>query len=70
MAHIPVLWLVVTVAALLLATVPLLIRRLLKPRRAVWAFWVAAVLVAILFLVFIGPVIVGPGSILITGRTM
>ena len=70
MSHIPLLWLAVTVAATLLAMVPLLIRKLLKPRRAAWAFWVASALLAVLFLVFIGPVIVGMGSILITGRTM
>ena len=70
MSHIPVLWLFVVVAALLMAMVPLLIRNLVKPRRAAWPFWLAAPLLALLFLIFIGPIIVALGSMIITGRTM
>ncbi len=70
MSHMPVLWLVVIIGAVLFAMVPLLLRKLIKPRRGAWAFWVAAALLALLFLVFIAPIIVAIGSILITGRTM
>jgi hypothetical protein len=66
----PVLWLVAVIGAVLLAMVPLLLRKLIKPRRGAWAFWAAAALLALLFLVFIAPIIVAIGSILITGRTM
>ncbi|MFC1736436.1 hypothetical protein ACFL1X_09970 [Candidatus Hydrogenedentota bacterium] len=69
-SHIPMLWSVAVVGAVLSAMVPLLIWKIVKPRRAAWTYWLAAALIALLFLLFIGPVIVALGSILITGRTM
>lgn len=70
MSHLPWLWSGVVAVALLLAMVPLLVQKLVKPRRPAWVFWLVAALVALLFLIFIGPVLVALGSILITGRTM
>lgn len=70
MSHIPFLWLCVFVVAFLVASVPLLVRKFIRPRGPGWAYWVAAALMWLLFLIFMGPIIVGLGSIVITGRTM
>jgi len=70
LAHMPVLWLVAAVGALLFALIPFLIKKLIGSHGTRWAFWVVSVGLGILFLIFIGPIIVGLGSILITGRTM
>ena len=49
---------------------PFLIKRLIKLRRAGWVFWVLSIVLALLFVIFLGPIIIGVGSIFITGRTM
>ena len=69
-AYVPLLWLVVFVGAGICATVPLLVKRLVWPQGAGWVFWVASLVIGLLFLLFAGPVIVALGSIFITGRTM
>ena len=69
-SHLPLLWLIVLAGAALAAMVPVLIKRYTKADRPGWMFWVASIVLAILFLIFVGPLIIGLGSILITGRTM
>jgi hypothetical protein len=68
--YFPLLWLVVVVGAVLFAMVPLLIKKLIRPRRAGWVFWLVSIVLGLLFLIFLGPIVVGLGSIFITGRTM
>jgi hypothetical protein len=70
MGHIPFLWGITVLGALLVACVPFVAARR-------WAFlqtgprkWAMAIILFMLFLVFLSPIIVGLGSILITGRTM
>ena len=70
MSHMPVMWLIAVIGAILIAIIPLLLRKLIKPRCGVWAIRVAFALLALFFLLFIAPILIAIGSILITGRTM
>ena len=64
-------WLGVIVAGLaLLVLVGWLLRRLIGTRRHAWAFWLIALVLALLFLVVVGPILVAFGNIFLTGRTM
>jgi hypothetical protein len=49
---------------------PLVIGKAVKTPGIPRVYWVASVVLALLFLLFAGPIIVILGSILITGRTM
>ena len=68
--HLPILWALVFVGAVVSGAVPLLIGKYAKLNLPKWAFWLAAIVVAGLFAGIIGPIIVAIGSILVTGRTM
>ncbi|MBI4557499.1 MAG: hypothetical protein HY706_07950 [Candidatus Hydrogenedentes bacterium] len=65
-----VLWLIVFAGAAVSAAVPVLIKKCFKPVMPAWLFWIAVIGLPVLFILFAAPIIVGIGSILITGRTM
>ncbi len=69
-SHMPILWSITIIGAVLCASIPFLFRKLITPRCPRWILWLASLLLAILFLVFIGSNILVFGAILITGRTM
>jgi hypothetical protein len=68
--HTPIMWLAAAAGAVLAGSLPLIIRKFTSPKRAAWPYWLVSVILALLFLIFAGPIIVAIGSILITGRTM
>jgi len=69
-AYLPLLWGVALAGAAVAAALPLLVMRLVRPRRYAWAFRVAALLLGLLFLLLAGPIVVAVGSLFLTGRTM
>jgi hypothetical protein len=69
-AHVPWLWFGAVIGALLVGMLPLVIGKAVKTPGIPRVYWVASVVLALLFLLFAGPIIVILGSILITGRTM
>lgn len=64
------LWLIVFVGAAAAAALPVVIKKRFKPDMPAWLIWATAIGLPILFILFAAPIIVGIGSILITGRTM
>lgn len=69
-SHIPFLWGGVFILALIAASFPLLYWAQIKPRPAINKFLLISFGFFCFISVFIGPVIIALGSILITGRTM
>lgn len=69
-AHLPILGLVILVGAAGVASLPFAARKFLAVQAPSWKFWLASAILAALFLVFLGPLILVLGSILLTGRTM
>jgi len=70
MSHLPVLWTLAAAISAWLAWIGVRIAarsgRLQTPMRK----WVFAIILLVIFLLFVAPFFVGVGSILITGRTM
>lgn len=69
-AHIPLLWLLAVAGSFLVAAGSWILMRRIGSGRGSWKARLIAVVLGLLFLLLVGPVIVGLGSILITGRTM
>lgn len=70
LSHIPVLWLAVVGISISLASIPYFLRKRSGRKISGKAFWIVLIVIAVGFAILFGPVIVGLGSILITGRTM
>lgn len=70
MGHIPVLWGILLITAGGLALIPALLKKFGGVTMSRKMFWLFTLLPPLLFLLFVGPVFVVLGSILITGRTM
>lgn len=69
-AHLPFLWLIAIAGAVACGALPWLLRKRAQSTRPLWVFWLLSLALGILFLATIGSLIVGLGSIIITGRTM
>ncbi len=68
--HRPFLWLLVLAGAALVGSVPFWVERKKKKKSPAWRTWLTAGLLVLAFLIFVAPLIMILGSILITGRTM
>ncbi len=70
MAHLPFLWMLATGVCAVFAWIVVRVAgragRLRTPLRK----WALGIILLVVLLVFVAPIIVGTGSILITGRTM
>lgn len=68
--HVPLLWAAAVAGSLLAGAAPLLFWRLRRRERSVRPYGLAALLLAVAFLLVCGPLVVALGSILLRGRTM
>ena len=70
MSHLPVLWTLAAAISAWLAWTGVKIAARSGRLQTRMRKWIFAIILLIIFLVFVAPVFVGMGSILITGRTM
>ena len=68
--HRPLLWVVVALGTLCAALLPHGIRKWSRSKRPVWVFWLGSTVLVVLCVLFVAPLIVALGSIILTGRTM
>jgi len=68
--HLPILWAIVVAGAVLSSIIPWIIRYFSKTKYSNWVYWVASIVLVIMFLIAFGPVIIALGNILLSGRTM
>lgn len=64
------LWLIVAGGAVAFALIPHFVRKMTRSTRPKWVFWVASGILVLVFLLFLAPLIVAFGGIMLTGRTM
>ncbi len=69
-SHLPLLGALILAGTGFAAWLPFGARKFLGVQAASWKLWLASALLAALFLVFAGPLILALGSMLLTGRTM
>ena len=69
-SHIPLLWLCVIIGGVVCGAIPHLFCRYIGRSISKRTIWIVSVVAALLFLVFVGPLMIVFGSILATGRTM
>ncbi len=69
-SHLPLLGVFILAGTGVAAWLPFGARRFLAIQAPGWKFWLASVVLAAVFLIFVAPLILALGSILLTGRTM
>ncbi len=70
LSHLPYLWALAAGVAGLLSWITVMVISRTGHLKTPFRKWGLAIILFVVFLVFLSPVIVGIGSILITGRTM
>ena len=68
--YMPILWSIVLIGATLTSMIPWIFRKFSKEKRSKLVYLVASVVFALMFLIFMGPIIIALGNILLSGRTM
>ncbi|NUM53618.1 MAG: hypothetical protein HUU46_08245 [Candidatus Hydrogenedentes bacterium] len=69
-SHLPIVWTIAILGAVAMAALPPAIKKYAKLRAPRWAIVTASVLLVVLWSLFVAPLIIVLGSILLTGRTM